>query len=150
LLKKATLWGCLGAVVVFFTAVANADLLIRDGYVRGLPPGQPNTAVFMRLVNDGGESITINHSKSDSSESAEFHGHKHHNGLMRMEQVESITIPAGEEFVFEPGDHHLMLLGLIKPLRDGDQVTINLQATNGQSFTAQLPVRSVLNEHRHH
>jgi copper(I)-binding protein len=151
LLTKTNLWARFAGLVVILNSFAvSAELLIADGYVRGLPPGQPNTAAFMRLVNRGTEPLTINHAESAAAELAEFHGHQQKGGMVRMHKLDGITIAAGEEFVLLPGDHHLMLLKLLRPLREGDQVAITLRATNGESATALLPVRSVLNEHRHH
>jgi copper(I)-binding protein len=151
LLLNTKLWSrVVGVVVILSSFAVSAELLISDGYVRGLPPGQPNTAAFMRIVNSGPESLTINHAASADAELAEFHGHQQQDGMVRMHRLEGITIAAGETFILAPGDHHLMLLQLLRPLREGDQVEITLQASNGESVTALLPVRSVLNEHRHH
>lgn len=141
------LWWVLGLAVA---QAAVADVLVREGYVRGLPPGQPTTAAFMRLLNRGEVAVTINRVESDSSERAEFHAHRHSDGLMRMERIEQVKIPPGGEFILAPGDHHLMLINLHKALREGDEVAITLSTAQGDSYSVVLPVRSVLNEHRHH
>ena len=131
------------------SSTASGQLLIQDGYVRGLPPGQPNTAAFMRLVNTGDRAVQLVAASSDSAERAEFHQHIHRGDIMRMEKQDSITVPAGGEFVLAPGGHHMMLLKLRRALQEGDQVTISLTSAAGQQITAQLPVRSVLNEPDH-
>ncbi|MFA7553957.1 MAG: copper chaperone PCu(A)C [Spongiibacteraceae bacterium] len=136
-------------LLVFLPLAARADVLVEEGYVRGLPPGQPTTAAFMRLVNKGDAAVTINAAKSDSAERVEFHVHKHQNGMMRMEQVNNVVIPAGGEFVLVPGGYHLMLIGLHKPLREGDDVDIELYTEKLETIQLRLPVRSVLNEHQH-
>jgi copper(I)-binding protein len=87
------------------------------------------------------------HASSKSAQRVEIHAHRHNNGMMSMEQVDAITVPAGGEFVFAPGDHHIMLIGLIKPISEGDQVDLSLSADNGEVIKLLLPVRSVLNEH---
>ncbi|MEE8056251.1 MAG: copper chaperone PCu(A)C [Pseudomonadales bacterium] len=135
---------------VFFVATTNAELEIEGGYVRGLPPGQPVTAAFMRLINTGNSAVEINAATTDSAERAEIHVHRHSHGMMRMERVGSIIVPANGDFILAPGEYHLMLINLHKPLREGDSVNIELHSKSGDVLTAQLSVRSVLNEHHEH
>ncbi len=136
------------SVSVFFISVpvVQAELQIQDGYVRGLPPGQPVTAAFMRLVNTADSAVEIIAAATDSAERAEIHAHRHHNGMMSMEQVPSITVPANGVFVLAPGEHHLMLINLHRPLAEGDTVNIELRSSSGGVVSAELPVRSVLSE----
>lgn len=126
-----------------------AQLQVDDGYVRGLPPGQAVTAAFMTLHNDTEQAISILSASSDSAEKTEIHAHVHSDGMMRMEKVDSMTVPARGRFVLAPGNHHLMLINLLKPLKQGDRVNITLSFANGSTQTMQLPVISVLNEHHH-
>lgn len=145
--------GCsyLVSCVVFLSMAAAAELRVEDAYVRGLPPGQPVTAAFMRIINTADRAVEVIAASTDSAKLAEIHVHRHHNGMMSMEKVDSITIPAGGEFVLAPGGYHLMLIDLYKPLREGEMVSIKLQMTGGDSnngdvLVMQAPVRSVLNE----
>ena len=137
---------CFVVSLLLMTTAAQAAVEIRDGYVRGLPPGQPVTAAFMRLVNSGGSPVNIVAAATDSAERAEIHTHRHRDGMMSMEQVESITVPANGALRLAPGKFHLMLINLHKPLVEGDTVMIELRTDSGDAITARLPVRSVLNE----
>ena len=139
-----------GLLFLVLAPAGRAELLIRDGFVRGLPPGQQNTAAFMRLQNTGVDDLVIVSAWSSVAARTEIHHHRELNGMMRMEQVPSITVPAGASFVLKPGGHHLMLMGLQQPLEEGDEVTIRLQTDAGQQIEQQLPVRSVLKETKHH
>lgn len=139
-----------GILAVLLSAMSSAELRIEDGFVRGLPPGQQTTAAFMRLVNDSDSDVTIIDASSNSAERAEIHAHTHRNGMMSMHRVVSIVVPAQSEFVLEPGEHHLMLINLHKPLSESDTVFVELVSAAGEKINATLPVRSVLNEHRHH
>lgn len=147
------IFGRLLAVVglLLLASPAWTQLAIEDGYVRGLPPGQPVTAAFMRLVNNSEQPITIIAAASTSAERAEIHAHRHHNGMMSMQRVDDgIVVPAKGDFVLLPGKYHLMLINLHRTLAEGDWVDIELSVENGETVTARLPVRSVLNEHKHH
>lgn len=137
-------------VSMVLSAMSSAELRIEEGFVRGLPPGQQTTAAFMRLVNDGDSDTTVIAASSDSADRAEIHAHIHRDGMMSMQRVDSIVVPAKTEFVLEPGEHHLMLINLHRPLNESDKVYVELQTAAGDKINAILPVRSVLNEHKHH
>jgi copper(I)-binding protein len=77
-------------------------------------------------------------------------------GGMSMSQVLNIVIKPGQVFEFKSGAHHVMLMGLINPLKPGQQVPLTLQDTQGRSYTYDMPVVSILNskpmshDHHHH
>lgn len=123
-------------------------LEVSDAYVRGMPPGQKNTAAFMRLHNPAAEELVLVGAESPVAEKLEFHRHVHNAGMMRMVQQSQIVIPAKGEVVFQPGGYHLMLIGLKGFLRQGDRVALSLKTSRGQIVTMDAPVISVL--HRHH
>jgi copper(I)-binding protein len=129
-----------------FAESANDELVFEQAYVRALPPTQTVTAAFMRLVNNSNAPIVIIGAQSTISEKAEIHAHSHRNGMMRMERVNRISVPAHGEFILASGGHHLMLIGLKKTLLEGDKVVIELQAEDGRVFRQEVAVRSVLNE----
>lgn len=139
-------WGLL----LLVSAVSQAELLFEHAYVRGLLPGQSNTAAFMRIRNTSDHSVEVVAASSPSAKKAEIHAHHHNNGMMRMEQVEKITVPAKGEFALRPGEHHLMLIDLLHPLKEGSTITLTLSLADGSTYSSTLPVRSVLNEHKHH
>jgi copper(I)-binding protein len=55
--------------------------------------------------------------------------------MMSMKEVTSVTIPANGSVTFEPGGYHIMLTGLVAPLKDGEKFDLNLGFLNG-GFTA--------------
>ena len=126
---------------------ALAELSIQQGYIRALPPSQPTTAAFMRLVNTGDKDVVITGAAASGAKTAEIHSHKHHNGMMSMVKVDRAVVPANGELVMAPGQYHLMLINLTKPLREGDQMRIQLFNGDVELVSAILPVRSVLNKH---
>ena len=46
--------------------------------------------------------------------------------LMKMEKLESVEVTAHAPLVFEPGGHHVMLMGLDKPLVEGESFPLTL------------------------
>ena len=130
--------------------LANAAITAQQAYVREMPPGQPVTAAFMQLHNDGAEPVLLLGATSDSSEGVEIHAHRHNAGMMSMEKVNSVSLPAGADFVFKPGGYHLMLINLTRPLKEGDSVRLQLQFDHADTVTIDVPVKNIMREHEHH
>jgi hypothetical protein len=130
----------------FYAMISFAHIEVSDAYVRGLPPGQPNTAAFMAVLNDTTDDITLVGVNSTAAKGVEMHRHSHVNGVMQMRQVKTIDIESGEQFRFSPGGYHIMLIGLHKPLRHGDNVTLELIFSSGAKVMLTTIVRSVLKE----
>ena len=133
-----------------FLNLASANVTVEKPYIREMPPGQPVTAAFMNLHNNGAEAVQLIAVSSDSAERVEIHAHRHNNGMMRMEKIDSVSLPAGGDFVFQPGDHHLMLINLKRPLRVGDTVRLKLEFSHAEPLIIDVPVQNIMQEHDHH
>lgn len=135
-----------GVALLLIALSARADLLIDEGYVRGLPPGQSVTAAFMTLRNNGEQDVVLTGASSPVADTVEFHQHSHEDGMMRMRPVAELRIPAGGEVQLAPGHLHLMLIGLQHALQEGDTVPIALCDSEARCQNIELAVVSVLNE----
>ncbi len=127
---------------------------VQDAYVRAVPPGQPNSAAFMRITNHGPDHRALLAAESDKAEVVELHSHRMEDGMMQMRQVEQIDLPAGETAVLEPGGLHVMLIGLTESLAPGDQIELTLGFDDGEKQTLSLPVKRIepseMPMHKHH
>ncbi len=148
--RRAKIWRLAPFLLALLSALPTAALELRAGHVRGLPPGQPATAAFFELHNSAAQPWVLVAASSDAAERVEIHRHQMNEGRMAMSQVAQVVVPAGGSFRFAPGEHHLMLIGLSRALREGDSVALTLEGADGSAITATLPVISVLNEARHH
>lgn len=81
---------------------------------------------------------------SDAAASVELHTHKMEGGVARMRQVDDVPVPAGQKVEFRPGGLHLMLVGLKRPLKDGEQVAVTLRFEKAGS----MPVNFVVDNQR--
>lgn len=135
---------------------AQADLIMSEGHVRAMPPGQPNTAAFLTLQNTGNDTVTLISAQTPAAKKAEFHTHiMNDKGVMSMSKVPHIEINSGQTFQFKSGAHHVMFMGLTKPLSPGTHVSLTLQDNKGSRYTYEVPVQSILekpamNHHHHH
>ncbi|MAK43190.1 MAG: hypothetical protein CMN80_03425 [Spongiibacter sp.] len=144
-------WLLLLTAILPFSAAA---VELRDPVVRGLPPGQKNTAAFFSVTNPSSQTVTLRAGTSDVAGRVEIHSNSQRNGMMAMRKEDSVAIAPGQTLDFVPGGYHLMLINLKQPLRHGERVHFSL-LIDGDVVQVEAPVRSVLNEpasgrHHHH
>ncbi|QGU33429.1 copper chaperone PCu(A)C [Thermochromatium tepidum] len=120
-----------------------AGLEVGDPYVRAVPPGQPNSAAFMRLHNPGTEARALIGAESPAAETVELHTHVEQNGMLRMRRLERIAVNAGETKTLAPGGLHLMLIGLKSELTPGQRIELTLIQDDGERLVIQAPVRRI-------
>lgn len=141
------------AAAILLSPLAVQALEVDKAYVRGLPPGQSNTAAFFDIHNPTGKAITLQAGASDAAARLEIHAHQHRDGMMAMRRQDSVEVPAGGRLRFVPGGLHLMLIDLQRPLADGDEVRFSLLTEDGQRIEVLAPVVSVLkmqhSKHQH-
>ncbi|WP_295386029.1 copper chaperone PCu(A)C [uncultured Thiodictyon sp.] len=137
---------CLFAAGLFALAptVWAADpVAVSDPYARAVPPGQPNSAVFMTLTNQSDQARALVAATSPAAKTVELHTHTNDGGVMRMRRIERIEVPAGGSVQLKPGGLHVMLIGLTGDLTPGGQVALGLTFDDGSQLQVQAPVRTV-------
>ena len=133
----------IGLLAAWSLGVHAAEIAIGDPYARAVPPGQPNSAVFMSLDNRSSDDRALVGAESPVAEVVELHTHLQEDGMMRMRRVERIELPAGERVVLQPGGLHVMLIGLKQNLEPGASVDLTLRYDDGGTDRIQAPVRRI-------
>ena len=62
-------------------------------------------------------------------------------GMMSMQEVDEIPIPAGGSVSLEPGGYHVMLLDLTEPLEEGTTVAVTLTFEQAGEVVVEAEVR---------
>ena len=133
-------------VQILLSACSGDTLVADNARIRGLPPGQTVTGAFLQLRNLTASEQVLVGVTAPFADRAEIHSHSHSDGMMRMRQVERVAIAAGQTQAFEPGGYHIMLFGLSRSLRDGEQLPLILTFASGEQLQVQAQVQSVLQE----
>ena len=118
---------------------AAPDLVIEKPWIRELPPGSSAYAAYLVLVNTGTKAVTITGAQSPVAQSVGLHRSMEHDGMSHMAAVDAMVLDAGKKQVFAPGGLHLMLGGVAKSLRQGEDVPICLLLSSGR-LCAHFPV----------
>lgn len=108
---------------------------------------QPSTgatgAVFMKLVNEGGQPDKLISAETDVATTVELHKTTVKDEVMQMSPVENIEIPANGAVELKPGDYHIMLMGLKQDLKAGDQFKVKLNFEKSQPMELDVIVREM-------
>ncbi|MDB1125689.1 copper chaperone PCu(A)C [Vibrio algarum] len=117
-----------------------SDVIIDHPYARATPPNAPTSAVFLVLNNSDNVERSIVSASTPAAGKVELHTHVMDGDVMKMRQVDSISIPAQGQTVLKPGGLHIMLFELQQDFKEGGQIDVTVNFANGesQSFTAKI------------
>lgn len=138
-MTRAVLFGIAGLLAAPMAWAAGVQA--HDAWVALTPPGAHATAGFMTLHNGGEADVDLVAAAADGFDAVELHRSFNENGMHRMVEQERIAIPAGEAVRLAPGGYHIMLIGLQRPLEEGDSVPIELTFDNGSRLVVEAPIK---------
>ncbi|HEX5393149.1 MAG TPA: copper chaperone PCu(A)C [Rhodocyclaceae bacterium] len=108
------------------------DLEVKTPWVRSTVQGQPATGAFMELSSKDG--VTVIGASSSVAGTVQVHQMKMDNGVMKMNALRQLEVPAGGNVSLAPGGYHVMLMDLKQQLKPGDTVplTLKVKGKNGK------------------
>ena len=130
----------LAALVVASVAAGcssgSASILVADPWARASSAMASAGAAYMKIENTGSAADALIGASSPAATTAEVHetvvmgspapGTSGDGGMMGMQPVKRLEIPAGGTVELKPGSYHIMLIGLKQDLKVGDSVEITL------------------------
>ena len=131
----------------------NQSIEISNAWIRELPPGLNNTALYLDIKNSSIEGEKLIKIISDFSDRVEIHETKIEQGdVGKMVRLRELDIPINKTTSLKPGGVHIMLLDLNRQLQNGDKVLLNLEFLKSGSFSVKAEVKSFIesSEHKHH
>jgi len=131
------------AALLLMPLHALAEIIVEDAWVRLPPPVADTAAGYMTIKNSGDKDVELTGIKTAIATDPEFHSMEMHDGMMHMQKMEKVIIPAGSGITFNPGGNHLMLIGLTGPLKAGSHVMMSLTTADGSSIMVHAEVRDM-------
>ncbi len=133
--------------LAFFASSVLADVAqsvdIDKSFARAAIKQQRNSAAFMDITNKGSQSAVV-YAKSPVANIVELHTHINDNGVMRMRKIKQIDLPAKKMVQLKPGGLHVMLLGLNRDLKPGDEIDVTLGFADGSEKSLKVPVQNMM------
>nr|PZN61512.1 MAG: copper chaperone PCu(A)C [Sphaerobacter thermophilus] len=113
-----------------------------DNSAHGGHGGGGTSAIFLTISNPGNEDDRLVAATTDVAEVVEIHRSTiDASGVMRMEPIDGVTIPAGGKAELKPGAEHIMLIGLTRDLEVGDRFSATLKFERAGEMTIEVEVR---------
>jgi len=78
--------------------------------------------------------------QSPVAKTVQIHESSMKDDVMKMQQVQSVALPAGKPVSFDPHGYHVMLIDLTAQVKEGDKVPLTLIVENakGEKETVQV------------
>ena len=120
-----------------------AELEVKNAQVRAFLPVSSSSVAYLTIINHSAVSATLKKVEIDGLGRVEIHEHAHVNGMMKMQQVDSVTISAHQTVNFQPGGYHLMVFEPQEPLKVGQERKLTLYFNDGNRLFVNAQVVSL-------
>ena len=100
-------------------------------------------AAYVSVVNQGTKADRLLSISTPAARSAELHTTVMAGDVMKMEAAGEIDVPAGATLEMKPGGLHVMLMGLIAPLKQGETIEMTLRFERAGDLKVMVPIGSV-------
>jgi periplasmic copper chaperone A len=98
-------------------------------------------AVYFTIRNKGSAADELLSASSTVAHATEMHRSTLTNGISSMKPVSTVDVPAGGTVSFDPGNYHVMLVGLQHDLNVGDHFDLTLTFKQDGKITVSVEVR---------
>lgn len=156
LLKK---WAAVALMLSASTAMAHeykvGELEIDHPWSRALPPVATVGVAYFDIDNQGEQDEVLLGAESPVAKTVEIHNHINEDGVMKMSQIDELTIPAKGKQSLAPGGYHLMLMDLNKVPAAGEHFPLTLHFKQAGTVEVEVAVEAQdddkkHDEHHHH
>ena len=120
---------------------ADAAITVSDAWIA--QPASDTSAMFGTVNNAGSETVSITGGSAPGVGMVQVHEFVKDGNTEVMQEVDGgLPVPAGGSVSLEPGSYHVMLMEFSEQWAVGDEVTVTLDLSNGQSVDVTAPVRA--------
>jgi periplasmic copper chaperone A len=149
---QSKLWFTTLALLLSSTA-AMSQVTIDKAWARPTVAGQQGGGGFMTLQSPVADKLLSG--STPVAERFELHTMAMEGDVMKMREVKSIDLPAGQKVELKPGGLHVMFIGIKEPLKLGSKVPVTLKFEKAGEVTVEFevksrPAASGHGEHKHH
>ena len=138
-MKKQIHLSFIACVLSLFTLTAHAHPTLEGAWIRLLPPNVTTTAAYVTINATHSDQLLA--VTTDIAERVEMHETTMDDGVMSMRPIRSIELAENESTLLAPNGKHLMLIGLKRPLVEGEKVTLNFELKESPAMSHEFTVR---------
>lgn len=116
----------LAGILALAPGASASSVMVMKAYARAsATPGAETGAAYVSLMVHG-EADRLVAVSTPAAKMAVLHRTVEADGVMKMEHVDAIDLPANGMIEMKPGGTHIMLMGLARPLKEGDEIELTL------------------------
>jgi copper(I)-binding protein len=124
--------------------VKAGDLVITQAWSRATPGGAKVGGGYLTIENKGTAPDRLIGGSAEIAGKVQIHEMAMNNGVMTMRPLDKgLLIEPGKTVKLAPGGHHLMLLDLASPLKQGDRVPLTLVFEKAGTVSLSLDVQGI-------
>ena len=127
------------AVLFLINSCSPRDMNAHDAWTRPSMKGE-TAAVYLLIHNHTAKDDKLIGLSSNLAKAAEIHKSSSENDIMKMEMLASLPLASGDEYTFEPGGLHVMLVDINRDLKAGDRFDLTLHFENHEDITVVVEV----------
>jgi len=121
----------------------SAPMIIpRDAWATPTPGGVAVSAGYVLIANGGDQADRLIGASSPRAGRVELHTMAMNDGVMEMNQIESIDVPGHGAADFTPGANHLMFIDVTQPFAVGEEIPVTLTFEHSGEVQVNFPVRA--------
>lgn len=129
------------ALMLTVTTASAAEVTVSDAWMRALPSNLPAGGYFT-LHNAGKKAVTLVGASSADCGMLMLHKSENMGGLMHMQDVPKVEVPAGGTVSFAPGGYHLMCMNPSAKVKPGKTIDVTFSFVDGSAVKAPFAVRT--------
>lgn len=118
----------------------SSGIAVANAWARATPGGAKTGAVYLTVTNGGAAGDQLVGITTPVAARAELHVETVENGIMKMRPVPQVELKPGASTVLKPGALHVMLMGLKRPLKEGDTFPLTLDFAKAGKQDVQVKV----------
>ena len=108
-------------------------------WARATAPQQQVGAAYVTLTSPAGDRLVS--ASTPLAASVEIHEMRMDGAVMQMREVAGgLPLPPGQPVTLSPGGYHMMLVNLVRPLRTGESIPLQLRFQNAPPLDLMLQV----------
>lgn len=128
-------------ILLFIPYLGFAEVTVKNPWIAAPPPGSRALAAYMQIHNKGERDRLLSSVTSVQFEDIQIHRSGMKSGMMTMEQVSSLVIPAQGRVELSSRGLHMMLMSPVRYLKDGDTIGLDLVFEDGAVLKISVPVK---------
>jgi copper(I)-binding protein len=134
----------LAAVFTSMPGALASDLMVTKAFARASATATAQTgAAYVSLMNHANEADRLISVSAPVAAMTHIHKSEVVDGVMKMQSVEALEIPAHGRLEMKPGGYHIMFMGLKQPLKQGEEIDLTLRFEKAGDLTIKVPVGGV-------